>query len=172
MKHTTSPYEWEERSLEGWSAQRVDLYLPTTRSLYGQRRWDATTDTILPTLTGVTNQLKFSKEKQMKELSLPTIVEHKDGSILAMVKGRSEDWVNLLIVADTDNRKPGDITENCWHQSSVIEWIEDGTYKVIYGGIKKLDSIRINIDASPVTAALAEAKELEATLLRVKGMLK
>lgn len=170
MKHTISPSALAVSALARLSALNADSFLPTIRSPSGLLKWDVTTDTIPLTKTNVTKQPNFSKEKQMKELSLPTIVEHKDGSILAMVEGRSEDWVNLLIVADTDNRKPGDITENCWHQSRVIEWIEDGTYKVIYGGIKKLDSIRINIDSSPIIAALAEAKELEATLLRIKAM--
>jgi hypothetical protein len=110
----------------------------------------------------------------MSELSLPTIVRHKDGSIFAMVEGTLEDWVSLVVIHDTElKRKPGEGTKNCWHQSSVIDWIEDGTYNVIHGGItNKLEPIRIEIDSSPVSAALAEVKELEATLLRVKSMLK
>ena len=35
-----------------------------------------------------------------------------------------------------------------------------------------LDPLRIEVDSSAVTSALAEAKELEATLLRIKAMFK
>jgi hypothetical protein len=83
-----------------------------------------------------------------------------------LTKGDTEGRVNMTC------HDEGVTYRDAYNESTVRGWLENGSYKLLPPAEEKTDplSFKVNIDHSDITAALAEAKELEATLLRIKGM--
>jgi len=105
----------------------------------------------------------------MTKLNLPIVIRvatNGEEMEYKLTKGSHEGMVTYIYETN--------MYENHATEDFVKRLIEDGTYRVVSAGTQEKSdplSFKINIDSSSVTSALAEAKELEATLLRIKELM-